>query len=99
MKLPTMLNIRTVSEVRDTILLSLDNNQNIALEIEDDSQADLSFVQLIEAARVYSRSQGKSLALARPAPAGVMDVLRRGGFVDGISRETVKFWTHQETVR
>lgn len=60
-----------VSDIRSsysTIAESLEGFSSIKLEIPDDVMVDLSFLQVIEAARLKANEQGKSLfSLSRPA--------------------------------
>ncbi|QRM53177.1 hypothetical protein [Sinorhizobium sp. BG8] len=98
-KLPATLTIRSILDVKANILSQIDENNAISLEFEDDTQVDLSFVQLLEAARTYSQLRGKTLNLAKPASGSLLDVLRRGGFLDSISPDASKFWLHQETAQ
>ncbi|WFS03605.1 hypothetical protein [Rhizobium tumorigenes] len=60
------------------------------------AEADLSFVQLIESARMDARAAGKRMRLASPATGSVLKVLKRGGFTDAQSAEDAQFWLHQE---
>ncbi|WP_071831134.1 STAS domain-containing protein [Pararhizobium antarcticum] len=98
LKLTGALTIRTVAEVKERLSGLISNNGEVTLEIAETSQVDLSFVQLIEAARAYAESCRKTLLLKAPASGGLLDVLTRGGFNDEISSETAKFWLHRETV-
>ncbi len=93
------LNIRNISAVRDHILSKMQSNGNIIIEIPAAAEVDLSFVQLLEATRIQSKASGGSLALSAPATGSVLDVLRRGGFLDGMSREDAQFWLHDEVLQ
>ena len=92
------LNIKNISDIHKVVLSSLSNNKETRLALDADAQVDLSFVQLMETARIFAEQQGKSLALASPAGGALLDVLRRGGFLDDLSPDAAKFWLHQETV-
>ena len=92
------MNIRNISDIHQSILSSLSNNGATHLEIDPEAQVDLSFVQLLEAARTFAGQQGSSLQLAKPAEGTLLDVLQRGGFLDDMSPDAAKFWLHQETV-
>lgn len=98
LELPVALNIRAMTEIKELLTNSLQKNSAITLEIAENSHVDLSFVQLIEAARAYAASHGKTVTLKTPASGAVFDVLRRGGFTDDISSDIAKFWLHGETV-
>ena len=96
--LSAALSIQNASHIHQSILDGLSSNISTRLVLDPEAQVDLSFVQLIEAARRYAQEQGKTLTLASPAQGSLLDVLQRGGFLDEISPETAKFWLHQETV-
>jgi len=67
---------------------------DLVVDISCVTDADLSFVQLIESARASSAQQGATLRLAGPAEGALRDVLERGGFLDGANAERLQFWTH-----
>lgn len=58
------------------------------------TEADLSLVQLLLAARKAAQQSGKTLVLARPVSGALRDVLLRGGFLaPGAPRkEEDAFW-------
>lgn len=94
-QLPQNLTVRTISAIRQEMLQLIDKNKSTTIAIADDCQADISFVQLMEAARIYAGSAGKHIALAEPASGSMLDVLKRGGLLEGMSAEDAKFWLHQ----
>ncbi|MBP1843168.1 hypothetical protein J2046_001422 [Rhizobium petrolearium] len=94
-QLPQNLTVRTISAVRQEILQLIDKNKSTTIEITDDCQVDISFIQLMEAARIYAGSAGKHIALTRPASGPVLDILKRGGVLEGMSDDDAKFWLHQ----
>ena len=98
LELSSPLNIKNIMDIHQVVLNSLSNNKETRLALDPESQVDLSFVQLMEAARTFAEQQGKSLALTSPAGGALLDVLRRGGFLDDLSPDAAKFWLHQETV-
>ncbi|CDN56454.1 Hypothetical protein RG1141_CH41400 [Neorhizobium galegae bv. officinalis bv. officinalis str. HAMBI 1141] len=92
---PQNLTVRTIATVQREILQFLDKTASATIELDDDCQVDISFIQLMEAARIYAVAAGKQIALARPASGPTLDVLKRSGFLDGMSAEDLKFWLHQ----
>ena len=94
--LPITLAIKNISEISKNIQQHILNNSAVVIYIPADAEADLSFVQLIEAARMDARAAGKSLRLAAPATGSVLKVLQRGGFIDEPSADAAQFWLHQE---
>lgn len=95
-QLPNALVIKNISEVHSIVQLSLSERAEIVLDIPEDAEADLSFVQLVEAARMDARAAGKTMRLATPAAGSVLKVLKRGGFIDAQSADDAQFWLHQE---
>lgn len=93
------INIRTIVDIQQDLLSVLNANQAVAVELPDDCQVDISFVQLMEAARRYARASGKDFKLLKPARGSVLDVLQRGGFLDAVSAEDAHFWLHEGQVQ
>ncbi|MEZ2127977.1 MULTISPECIES: STAS domain-containing protein [unclassified Sinorhizobium] len=97
--LPNALSIRNVSDLHKLFIEKLRDNDNVIFEIPGEADADLSFVQLIEATRKQAKASGKSVALSAPASGSVLRVLERGGFVEAFSAEDARFWLHQEVTQ
>ncbi|WP_257623389.1 hypothetical protein [Rhizobium sp. B21/90] len=95
-QLPNSLVIKNIAEVHGIIHMRLTESPEITLEIPGDAEADLSFVQLVESARMDARAAGKTMRLAAPATGSVLKVLKRGGFTGAQSAEDAQFWLHQE---
>ncbi|MDB5420450.1 MAG: hypothetical protein JWR59_397 [Brevundimonas sp.] len=68
----------------------------IVLDIADVAEADLTFIQLIESARLTAAKTGRSLALGAPADGAVLEILQRGGFLEDHPADRTGFWL-QET--
>ncbi|MEW9616540.1 STAS domain-containing protein [Shinella sp. S4-D37] len=94
--LPTTLTIKTMLSVQELILDFLNNNSTTVLDIDEAAQVDLSFVQLVTAARKQAEAKAGRVLLARPASGDLYDVLKRGGFLDGMTPDAAHFWLHQE---
>jgi len=94
-RLPQNLTVRTITAVQQEMLHFIDRNTSATIEFADDCQVDISFLQLVEAARIYAGTAGKPIALAAPAKGPVLDALRRAGFLDGMTAEDAKFWLHK----
>ncbi|MBU1376892.1 MAG: STAS domain-containing protein [Alphaproteobacteria bacterium] len=67
---------------------------DLVVDIAEVTAADLSFVQLIEAARASCARQGGTVRLAQPAEGALRDVLDRGGFLAGADTDRLQFWTY-----
>ena len=65
---------------------------SLTLDISGVAEADLSFVQLIEAAR--RQTPDHSLTLDRPANAVVAALLQRAGFLTAPTPADIDFWFH-----
>lgn len=94
--LPNTLTIKNILAVQEIILSHLADNSATILDIDAEAQVDLSFVQLVTAARKQAESRGVQLLLSRPAAGDLYDVLKRGGFLDEMTPDAAHFWLHQE---
>ncbi len=94
--LPEKANIRTVKDLQPELLAALQGENAVVLDISACREVDFSFVQMIEAARLYAKVAGKTLTLSAPAEGAVLDVLKRAGFLDQVSPEHASFWLHRE---
>lgn len=94
--LKNSLSIKNISEIYSNISAGLNSNISIVLEIDEGPDADLSFIQLVEAARREAQAQNKKISLARPAAGSILKVLERAGFVEAFNREDAQFWLHKE---
>ena len=94
--LPTTLTIKSILAVQELILDFLNKNSTTVLDIDAAAQVDLSFVQLVTAARKQAEAKSGRILLARPATGDLYDVLKRGGFLDEMTPDAAHFWLHQE---
>lgn len=94
--LPGVLSIRSVSELYSNIIDKFRNNNTITLNLPENAEADLSFLQLIEAARRQAKAAGKTFSLSAPASGSLLKVLERAGFTEAFDEEDKKFWLHKE---
>ena len=94
--LPSNLTVRAISALQPEVLQLIDKNKSAIIDLPDDCQVDISFIQLLEAARIYAGTAGKHIALAQPASGPLLDALQRSGFLEGMSVEDAEFWLHQE---
>ncbi|WP_051228180.1 hypothetical protein [Pleomorphomonas oryzae] len=91
-----------VSDIRtsySTIVESIDGSSSIQLAIPTDATVDLSFLQLIEAARLRANEQGKSLSLLEPAGGELRRALDRSGLLTAAAIADRSFWLHEETAQ
>jgi ABC-type transporter Mla MlaB component len=74
------LTVRCAEAVRATLRSALEQEGDIAIDCAEASEADLSFVQLLFAARASAVHRGKTIALAAPVSGVLLDTLTRAGF-------------------
>jgi ABC-type transporter Mla MlaB component len=86
--------IRQVTDAWTRLRTAVAAGGDVALDLSQVSAADLSFVQLIESARLSAERLSGSVTLAQPAAGALRDVLERGGFLDGACAARTQFWTH-----
>ncbi|MBU4435619.1 MAG: STAS domain-containing protein [Alphaproteobacteria bacterium] len=67
----------------------------VILDISGVTETDLTFVQMIESARRQAAASGRDLVLSRPAEGAVLEVLRRGGFLDDDVCNRAEFWLQE----
>lgn len=99
LSLPSLLSVRNASAVHESLLEALQMYNAITLDIPEDAQADLSFIQLIEASRLYARNEGKYITLTKPASPDLVDTLRRGGFLTNMDEASRLFWLHGKEIQ
>jgi ABC-type transporter Mla MlaB component len=75
------LTLRTVEKIREDLLEMMQRHQALEIDCSAATEIDLSFVQLLLAARTSALSAGKTVALAHPASGILRDVLQRGGLL------------------
>ena len=99
LELDRALTIRQAAALKEKMLAALIAADAVELAIVPDSEADLSFIQLVESARIHASLQSKQLSLASPAEGQVLETLQRAGLMTGMSSESRAFWLHEKEVR
>jgi anti-anti-sigma regulatory factor len=64
----------------------------LEIDLSGVADIDLTFVQLIEAARRGAAEAGTALRLSQPASGYVLETLQRGGFLSNPPDERTLFW-------
>jgi hypothetical protein len=95
-RLPTVLTIRQSGSVCERLRAAFETAGDIVIDIPDDAEADLSFIQLIEASRRYAEILGRGFSLCRPARGSVHATLVRGGFLTDMMPRDSQFWLHRK---
>lgn len=90
------LSLPTIAVAHEQILAGFEQDLPIVVNLEGVTGADLSLIQLIEAAREAAARHGRSLILSAPAAGETRRVLERGGFI-GSDVARSAFWL-QDTV-
>jgi len=85
-----------VDTLRERLLGALAEADHVTLDLSELATADLSFVQLIEAARIQAEREGKTIALAAPAPDAVARIVTASGMLWDERPADLQFWFHKE---
>ncbi|MFN3521867.1 MAG: STAS domain-containing protein [Phenylobacterium sp.] len=86
------LTIRSIAEICNHLREALQAHDDVKVSVAEDAEADLTFVQLMESARRSAESDGKRFALAQAAAGGLLETLRRGGFLSERDEARRDFW-------
>jgi len=73
------LTIRTIADVRAALLEALAGHPAVQLDCTGAESVDLSFIQVVLAARLSAAQAGRQLALAAPADGALRAALEQGG--------------------
>lgn len=88
--------IASIVRLHNDIEAAIAAHADIALDLADTCELDLSFLQLVEAARRCCSKEGKSLRLLRTAGPALAQQLDRAGFTAAASADDIAFWFHGE---
>lgn len=89
--------ISNVNDARELILSAFDQKLSITIDISRVTEADITLPQLIESARRSAAIEGREIRLSQPADGAVLQLLRRGGFLDSSDPARVDFWLQGTT--
>jgi hypothetical protein len=92
---PQHLTIRTISDQHHHLKDKIDSCQTLAAEVPIDAEIDISFLQLMESARLYASSTGKMFGMLQPAEGTLLDALMRCGWLSADNAEIRRFWLHE----
>lgn len=85
--------IRQAGGAHARLLEALEAGAPVALDVAGVTVADVSFAQLVEAARRAFAEAGVTIGLTAPADGPLRDILDRGGFLDAQDAARRQFWT------
>jgi ABC-type transporter Mla MlaB component len=88
------LTVRTISDTHQKLTSGLQSTDALLIDVREATDVDLTFVQLIEAARRSASKDGKRLTMATPFPPALRDLLERGGFLS--AGDSAPFWKQRE---
>lgn len=90
--------IANIADIHNKILESINDCIDIEIDCSLIEDVDLSFIQLIAAARKTAARSGGRLGLSSPAPPVMMRLLERGGFISGFGEQSIDaaFWMARE---
>jgi MFS superfamily sulfate permease-like transporter len=87
------LTVATADATKTMLIKALDGD-SFVVDCAGATEIDLSFVQLVIAARRAAELRGKTVRLAAPASGTLHDVLDRAGLLDaGSGTAEAAFWT------
>ncbi len=90
------LTIRQVAAVHEAIRSAFEAQGPVLLNIAEDAEVDLSFLQLVHAARLQAAADGRTIALERPAGGNLLSTLERAGFLTDADPRDREFWLHRK---
>lgn len=90
------ITVRSAAVFRQHLLEALEADDQIELDVTDVSDVDLSFVQMLHAAREQARRSGKTVRLSAPAGDAIVALLDRAGFLAAPTPDDLDFWFHGE---
>jgi hypothetical protein len=91
------VNIQTIPQARGRLLTALASNAKVVGDIDQLGEVDLTLVQLLDSARRTALDAGGMFVLAAPAQGELLDLLRRGGFIETAQQRA--FWLLSEEVQ
>jgi anti-anti-sigma regulatory factor len=86
--------ISSIAEAHSRLCAMRDGQKSFQIDCSGVTEVDLSFVQLLLAARTSARNDGGRITLSQPASGALRDALLRGGFLtaDGSHGADDGFW-------
>ncbi len=91
--------VRTADDTHAALLAMTASHAVLEIDCSRVEEADLSFIQLLLAARSGAGRSNRTVRLAQPASGALLDALQRGGFLAAITDQTASdrdFWLRPE---
>lgn len=92
MQTPSAVTVRNVAQFAHDLSEICETHRRVTLDLADLTEADLSLIQLICAARLHLEREGGRLRLAGPAGHPLAELLVRAGFSN--APDEIEFWFH-----
>jgi ABC-type transporter Mla MlaB component len=86
------VSVKSAQDLLERLKQAISTNSAVSLECRDITQADVTTVQTLLAARKKAESLGKSLTFAGPPGPKLQSVLERAGFLSP-AQPAASFWT------
>jgi hypothetical protein len=84
--------ISNIGQAHEQLGALLREQEAVIVDVEDLGDTDLTFIQLLESARRKASEIGIGFSLNKPAAGSLLEVLRRGGFLDDETSDRATFW-------
>ncbi|WP_377294782.1 STAS domain-containing protein [Rhizobium sp. SG2393] len=94
--LPSHLTIRHAAAAHDALRQAFEAEGPIVLSVPEGAEIDLSFLQLVEAARKQADAFHRPISLDRPATGNLLATLERAGFLTEANARDTEFWLHRK---
>ena len=91
------ITIAGIGAAHAEMMAALSAPGSVVVDISGVTEADLTFVQLLEAARRSAAEADRTLSLTQPAGPAVKEILQRGGFLDDADSDRATFWLQGAT--
>lgn len=90
--------LRTVDDLRAQLLDMSAVHTAVEIDCSNVDEVDVSFIQLLLAARSSAQRSGRTIRLAHPASGALRDALQRGGFLTAVNGQEadLAFWLQPE---
>lgn len=90
------LTLPRIGAIRAALIGAIDGGPAVEIDCAKAAEIDVSFIQLLLAARRAAAMRGKSLTFAAPASGALLQALERGGFLTSADDQSTgdrEFWS------
>lgn len=87
-------NIQNAALPRDALLSALDECEKVIIDTSELQDADLSFLQTVYSAHIYSLKSGKSLTFTDQTNDNLVALLARAGLAELLPNANLNSWLH-----